>query len=119
MPDREYRGDDRGLSLAWQTPPWDRGETVSAPGDNDREAGEERTEGEVDTADALRALDRGDGDGDGDDRDDRDAAADLEAASELFAEVVATTSPAEAHARLLRPTGDDLTSPDYTIQIDG
>ena len=109
MPDREYRGDDRGISLAWQAPPWDRGETVSAPGDRDREAGEERTSG-VDTADALRALDRGDG-------DDRDAAADLEAASELFAEVVATTSPAEAHARLLRPTGDDLTSPDYTIQI--
>jgi hypothetical protein len=114
MPEREYRGDDRGISLAWQTPPWDRGETVDAPGDADREAGEERTS-ELDTADALDALDRGDGG----DRDDRDAAADLEAASELFAEVVATTSPAEAHARLLRPTGDDLTSPDYTIQIDG
>jgi hypothetical protein len=94
------------------------GETVDAPGDSAE--GEERTEGEVDAADALDALaDRDDRDGRGD-ADDRDAAAaDLEAAVSLFAEVVATTSPAEAHARLLRPTGDDLTSPDYTIQIDG
>jgi len=106
MPDRSHRGSD--LNLAWQTPPWAKnsGETVDA---TDREEpGEQRTEGEVAALDALD--DRGDG--------DAAAAVDLETAVSLFAEVIATTSPAEAHARLLRPTGDDLTSPDYTIQID-
>ena len=117
MPDREFRGSP--IDCTYRVGPWarDDGETVDA---TDREEpGEVDTEGEVDTADALDALaDRDDRDGRAD-ADDRDAAADLEAASELFAEVCATASPAEAHARLLRPTGDDLTSPDYTIQIDG
>ena len=114
MSRREYHRDDRGLSLAWQTPPWmNDGETVDAPGDSAE--GEERTEGEVDAADALDALDRADGD----DRDDRDADAALESATALFAEIVATAGAREAHARLLRPTGDDLTSPDYKIRIDG
>ena len=101
MPDRRYRGDDRGLSLAWQTPPWmEDGETVDAPGDRDREAGEERTEGEVDTD---RALDRLDALEDRDDRGDDDDGDALESATALFAEVVATSGAAEARARLLRP----------------
>jgi len=105
MADRRYRGDDRGLSLAWQTPPWMReGETVDAPGDDDRDAGQERTSG-VDTEralDRLDALDRDDrGEGDGRDAD----AADLDSAVALFAETVALHGVRETHARLLRPAG--------------
>ena len=104
MADRRYRGDDRGLSLAWQTPPWmEDGETVDAPGDRDRDAGEERTEGEVDTEralDRLDALDRGDGDGRETDADA--AASGIEGATAVFARVVAREGPGEAVARLLR-----------------
>jgi len=102
MADRRYRGDDRGLSLAWQTPPWmEDGETVDAPGDDDRDAGQERTEGETERAlDRLTDLEDRDDRGDGDGQDADDA---LESATALFAEVVATSGAAEARARLLRP----------------
>lgn len=44
MAERSYSGDDRGISLAWQTPPWakSQGETV---GPNREPEGEERTVG--------------------------------------------------------------------------
>jgi len=103
MPDRRYRGSP--IDCTYPVGPWARdGETVSAPGDTDREAGEERTEGEVDTDAAIARLDDRDDQGDGDDRDADAAESGLESAAALFVEVVATAGPREPRARLLRPS---------------